>query len=258
MPPHVEVGDARTSKSGARRRRSSASSPRVAHGDLVAALLQPAREESRTYARRRRRRARCALRTFSASSLRAAWTREACCPAPSSLSTVDPAAVLAHDAVGHGQPEPGALADVLGGEERLEDALERALASCPCRRRPPRRRRSRPAAARAVRRRGRCSRSTRDRAPRRRSAGLDGVASPGWSAPAASAPSSTSAYSAARVDVEPHRHALLVGERLEQLTHAWPRRAGRHRAALLARPRGRANSSSWRMIAGHALRPARR
>ena len=39
----------------------------------------------------------------------------------------DPAAALGHDAVHGRQPQAGALADLLGGEERLEDPRERLL-----------------------------------------------------------------------------------------------------------------------------------
>ncbi len=45
-------------------------------------------------------------------------------PYPSSLSTVDPAAVIAHDAVGDRETEAGALAGPLGGEEGLEEARQ--------------------------------------------------------------------------------------------------------------------------------------
>ncbi len=40
---------------------------------------------------------------------------------------VDEAVVLLDDAVDRGQPEAGALADVLGGEERLEEVGQRLL-----------------------------------------------------------------------------------------------------------------------------------
>ena len=51
-------------------------------------------------------------------------------PAPGVRCDVDPAAVLAHDAVRHREAKARALADVLGGEERLEDARQRARAGC--------------------------------------------------------------------------------------------------------------------------------
>ena len=43
---------------------------------------------------------------------------------PDLAPDVDPAAVVAHDAVGHREPEPGPLAHVLGREERLEDVRQ--------------------------------------------------------------------------------------------------------------------------------------
>ena len=65
---------------------------------------------------------------------------------------VDPhmAGRLPHEAVDLAQAEPGALADLLGGEERLEGALQRRLR--PCRRRCRRPRSSRIGPARPARR----------------------------------------------------------------------------------------------------------
>ncbi len=43
------------------------------------------------------------------------------CPGPRRAATENIAASLLDNAVDHGEAEPGALADVLGGEEGLED-----------------------------------------------------------------------------------------------------------------------------------------
>ena len=46
---------------------------------------------------------------------------------------IDEAAGLLDDAVDHRQAEPGALADFLGGEERLEDLLDHLGRNAACR-----------------------------------------------------------------------------------------------------------------------------
>ena len=70
------------------------------------------------------------------------------CPCPRSLATADASAVRLDHAVHGREAEPGALG--LGGEERLEDALERRRARCRSRDpRPRSRARPRPRRARA-------------------------------------------------------------------------------------------------------------
>ena len=48
-------------------------------------------------------------------------------PQPGLAADFNPAMMLFDDAVGRGQAQAGAFADILGGEERLENAFERAL-----------------------------------------------------------------------------------------------------------------------------------
>ena len=48
-------------------------------------------------------------------------------PSPLLALDLESAAVLLDDAVGDAEPQPGSLADLLGGEERLENADPDAL-----------------------------------------------------------------------------------------------------------------------------------
>ena len=89
----------------------------------------------------------------------------------------DEAAGLLDDAVGGGQAEAGALADLLGGEERLEDLVELALGDAGAAVRDLDRRRSRPAASSRGRGAGRLVQrqvARRRCAPRRRAASRRG------------------------------------------------------------------------------------
>src|SRR6266404_7969434 len=83
------------------------------------------RRACRTCSHRRRRRGRTPSRGDLGGSGLGGGEEDRDPRPPARLALdVDPATVVGHDAVRHGEPEAGALAHVLGGEEWLEDVRE--------------------------------------------------------------------------------------------------------------------------------------
>ena len=164
---HHHVGDDEVDLAAdARRRRRSASTPRGRLEHRIAARRQRAGAEGAHRLLVLDQQDRAVPRSCVGGAASCAWlsgfgsstcgsiARECAaagrcgrsCPCRRVGIAVDEAAGLLDDAVDHRQAEARALADLLGGEERLEDLVAALRRGCRCRCRRPRPRHNRPPA----------------------------------------------------------------------------------------------------------------